>query len=489
MLLKLLARSLGLISVTILARFLSPADFGVVGLAMATIAALELMSSFSFDIVLIQNQRATRGHYDTAWTITILFQTAIALLLVALAKPAAAFYNEPELQYALLALALAPFLDGLKNIKIVDFRKEMQFHKDFVFLLSVKVIGFVITVPTAIYLQSFWALIIGIIASRISAVILSYVMLPYAPRFSNSHWRELFSFSKWLFLNNLVWFLRHRAASFVVGKMVGMRGLGIYEVAYELSNFTTTELVAPINRAVLPGLSKVASDAEALRQNYLYVVGMIALLALPTGVGVAVVAEPLVLVLLGPNWLDAAPIIAILGIVGAIGSIETNTGTTCVAAGRPDLMTKLYTFYVSVLLVLIYVFTSKWGLIGTAWAGLVATCINIPVYYTVLLKLLRLNLLSFVAVLWRPIIACVAMYLGVEYWLGLQPTQAGSIGALPVLLKATALGATIYLAVAASLWLVSGRPKGAEQQLLTEIAKRTTRRHQTPGDQNPDHAD
>lgn len=472
MLFKLLARSLGLISVAILARFLTPADFGVVGLAMATIGALELLSSFSFDIVLIQNQQATRQHYDTAWTITILFQMAIGLMLFVLARPAAAFYDEPALHYALLALACAPIIEGFQNIKIVDFRKKMQFHKDFVFMFSKKLIGFCVTVPAAIYFRNFWALIIGILVSKLAGTILSYLLLPYKPRFSNSHWRELFSFSKWLFINNLLWFLRHRASGFIVGKMVGMRGLGVFEVAYQLSNFTTTELVAPINRAVLPGLSRVASDAAALRDNYLKIIGMIALLALPTGVGIAVVAEPLVFVVLGPDWAEAAPIIAILGIVGAIGSVETNTGTTCVAAGRPDLVAKLYTFYVSVLLILIYQFTARWGLIGTAWAGLVATCINVPVYYTVLLRLLDLRLGVFVGTVWRPIAASICMYGSTRLFLDAQPELVGSIDALPVLIKAIATGTATYTAVTTALWLLTGRPEGAERTLLVEVTRR-----------------
>jgi O-antigen/teichoic acid export membrane protein len=245
-----------------------------------------------------------------------------------------------------------------------------------------------------------------------------------------------------------------------------MRGLGVFEVSYQLSNFTTTELVAPINRAVLPGLSKVAGDAAALRDNYLKVIGMIALLALPTGVGIAVVAEPLVFVVLGPDWAEAAPIIAILGIVGAIGSIETNTGTTCVAAGRPDLVAKLYSFYVTVLLILVYFFTSKWGLIGTAWAGLVATCINVPVYYAVLLRLLGLRFQTFVGALWRPVMASIVMYVGVRFFLGAQPALTGSVDALPVLLKATAIGATVYTAVVVMIWLLTGRPAGSEQHIL-----------------------
>ena len=113
-------------------------------------------------------------------------------------------------------------------------------------------------------------------------------------------------------------------------------------------------------------MSKISADREALRSSYLSVIGMIALLAAPAGVGIAAVAEPLVLVFLGPKWIDAVQPIAILGFAGAISGMETNTGATCIAVGRPDLLTRLYGFHVSILVVLMIAFTYNWGVNGAA---------------------------------------------------------------------------------------------------------------------------
>lgn len=475
LLFKLCGRSLSLISIAVLARLLVPADFGIVALATTIIAALELFGNFSFDVALIQNQKATKEHYDTAFTVSLIFQMSIALLLLLLAAPAAAFYDEPALRNALMVLAIVPVIEGLQNIRIVDFRKQMLFHKDFVFMLSKSVIGFCVTIPAAFLLRDYWALILGIIAGRTGGTIASYIMIPYRPRFNTTYWTELFNFSKWLFLNNWLYFLRHRAAGFVIGKISGMRSLGVYEVSYEISNFATTELVAPINRAVLPGLAKIANDVDALRKSYLSVIAMIALLAVPAGIGIAAISEPLVLAFLGANWTEAIPIIAILGFAGSLSSIETNTGTTCVAVGRPELLTKLYGFYVAVLLTLVVVFTLHWGIIGTAWAALAAAIINVPVYYTVLLRLISLKVSQFLSVLWRPLVASACMYGTVQYYLNRTNPITTSVEALTPMFTAVAIGAAVYVILVIALWRIAGKPDGAEREILKEVVLRYQR--------------
>ena len=469
---KAISRGLGLVSMFILARLLSPGDFGVVALAMAMITALELAGNFSFDVALIQNQDATPQHYNTVWTITLAFQSVIALILMLSAKPMADIFNEPELASALMVLAIVPVLDGLQNIRIVDFRKKMMFQKDFAFFLTKRLIGLVVTIPLAFILRNYWALIIGAICGRVGGVIVSYVLLPHMPKFGAKHWQELFGFSKWMFANNILFFIRNRASSFIIGKMTGTQSLGYYEVSNEVSSMPITELVAPINRAVLPGLSKVNNEPQVLAENYLRIVGMVMLLAIPAGVGISAVAEPLVHVVLGTKWLDAIPVITILGIVGAIGCTESNTSTTCLALGRPDLVTKLYAIYASLLLILVIWFTSFWGLMGAAWAMLCAALINAPIFYSVLLKVIGVKPRRFFGILWRPLVSCATMFICVRVFLEGSVDFAGSLSTLPSLLAAVIIGAFVYIASIALLWMLCGRPQSPEHDALVQVAKK-----------------
>src|SRR5262245_42321683 len=117
-----LQRCIGLVSTIILARLLIPADFGLVAMGMSIFGALEVISTFSFDVALIQNQEAARRHYDTAWTFNLVFGLVNAMVLVVLAIPASNFFAEPRVQWVMYALALCALISGFDNIGIVAFQ-------------------------------------------------------------------------------------------------------------------------------------------------------------------------------------------------------------------------------------------------------------------------------------------------------------------------------------------------------------------------------
>ncbi|MDW8356266.1 MAG: oligosaccharide flippase family protein, partial [Bryobacterales bacterium] len=185
----------------VLARLLVPADFGLVAMAMSVIAVLDLLTSFSFDVALIQKANLRREHYDTAWSLHFLLSCSCSLLVVAIAYPTAAFYGEPRLFEVMLALALAWFIAGFENVGIVDFRRLLNFRREFYFLAIRRALSFAITIGLTFTLRSYWALVIGTVAHRLIGVLLSYAMHPYRPRFSFATARELFSFSGWLVFN------------------------------------------------------------------------------------------------------------------------------------------------------------------------------------------------------------------------------------------------------------------------------------------------
>ena len=120
-LLKLVERGTGFVSTLFLARLLIPADFGLVAMATSFLAALELLSAFSFDLALIQNQNAERRHYDTAWSFALIFGTANAFLMCAVASTAADFFAEPRVEGLMYALALSPLIGGFDNVRRANF--------------------------------------------------------------------------------------------------------------------------------------------------------------------------------------------------------------------------------------------------------------------------------------------------------------------------------------------------------------------------------
>lgn len=472
---RLADRGIGFISTLILARLLVPADFGLVAMGMSILAALELLGAFSFDIALIQNQKAERRHYDTAWTFAVLFGCVNAAGMCLLALPAVSFFNEPRVEGLMYALAVCTFIQGFDNIGVVAFQKDLELHKEFWFGLSKKLIGFVVTMTAALLLHSYWALVCGLLALRVSGLMLSYWVHPYRPRFSLAAASELFGFSKWLLLNNVLIFLNNRGTDFVIGKFSGARSLGLYSIAYELANLPTTELVFPISRAVFPGYSRLAGDIAELRRAFVQVIGLVALFTLPAGALIGLVAEPMVQLLLGPKWIDAVPLIHVLAVFGMVRSLHGPTGSIYLALGKPRRVAALQCVQLVIAIGLMLVLVPKFASLGAAWSILVGATAAMALNYFMVCGELNLRFHDLVAALWRPISGALTMT-GV---LMIVPSQslagAGLISTAIGLLWMCLLGASTYAVSVGLFWAGAGRPQGPESQVLALVRARLHR--------------
>jgi lipopolysaccharide exporter len=466
---KLIDRVLAIVSTLILARLLVPADFGLVAMAMSVIALLELATAFSFEVPLIQKREVRRAHYDTAWTLNLALASTFAALTAALALPSAAFYDEPRVVSVMLVLAGGWIVSGFENIGIVDFRRNLDFRREFYFLASKRALSFGITITLALSLQSYWALVIGSVVGRLLGVVLSYSLHPFRPTFSLARSRELFGFSSWMLINNALGVLQIRIPHFTVGRFLGSESLGLFTVGAEIAQIPSSDLTAPINRVIFPGFSRLATDAGQLQRTFLDVIAVTTMAAFPAAVGIAAVADPLVLVLLGSKWSGAVPIIEILAVAAAVSVISANNGSAYLALGQPQLATLISAVRLSVLAPLAIILTMQIGFVGAAYAELAASVVGLLASLPLLLRRLNLRANDYFARLWRPVIASTFMAYSVTWLLDSFPPQPTSLGALPSLCAAIGVGVSSYVASIAVVWLGSGRPRGAEQILVARI--------------------
>jgi O-antigen/teichoic acid export membrane protein len=464
---KFIERSLGLVSTLILVRVLAPQDFGVVAMALSFIAMAELLTAFGFDIALIQKAGVTEAHYDSAWTGNVILGSVITALMLAAAAPIAAFYGHPEVFWVALALAFGPLLGGLENIGVVAFRKELQFRREFLFQLSRKLVAFAITVPLAFALRSYWALVAGILVSRAAGTVISYLAHPFRPRLSLVHARELVGFSKWLLLNNGLGFVKERATDFFIGRALGPAPLGTYAVSYEFANLPTTELAAPINRALLPGFSRLAAPGEVV-DAWRHTVGVLAIVALPAAFGLCAVAGALVPVVLGPKWLAAIEPMRVLAVNGAALLFQSSICSVLIARGAPQAAMQANAVYVVLLIGGIVLALPHGNLTAIALAVLTATGCAMPVYLYALRRHVQLPPRIFFAALARPAVAAAAMGAAVYALLPPTATDTTWIAAAGWLLFFVATGAVIYAAALLLLWLASGRPQASAERIVLD---------------------
>ncbi len=469
---QVLDRVIGLVSTLILARLLAPDDYGVVAMAMSVAGLLNLLRAFGLEIVLIQHPAPQRVHYDTAWTMNVLVSLAVGLTLALLAKPTADFYREPQLTLVMVLLALSPVIESLRNIGVVDFRRNLDFDLEFRFTFYSRLVRFVVTVALAFLLQNHWALVTGILVGRVTDVLLSYLMNAYRPRFSLAALSELFHFSKWLLSKNLIQLLTQRSSDFVIGRFSGATALGLFNVANEIASLPSSELAAPINRAIYPSFARQAADRDALRRSLLDVAAIIFLITLPLGVGLIVTSHLIVPLMLGPMWLETIPIVSALALFGLLEGLGSNTGSMFLALGKPQIVTRVATIQLVVLVPSLVFGVRETGALGAAWAYVASTCVSVPLAYWILLQELQLPARTLLARLWRSVVAVLVMAGAVAGLASTLPKPGNLVETALQLVLLVGLGALVYLGTVFGLWIASDRPEGGEAHAVALVGSR-----------------
>lgn len=461
---KLMERGLGLISTLVLVRLLMPEDFGIVAMAMTFITMAEMLTAFGFDLAIIQNKDATEQHYSTGWTGNLLIGASICLVMLLCAQPISQFFGRDELIWAVSALALGPMLGSLENIGIVAFRKELAFRREFIFQVSKKLVSVAIVIPLALLWRNYWALVVGTLLARVYGVILSYVMHPFRPRLTLEKFGEMYRFSRWLLFNNAIAFFKERSTDFFVGRRLGPAALGLYNISYELANLPTTELSAPINRALLPGFAKLGSVGE-VAVAYSNAIGMLSLIALPAAAGIFAIAEYLVPVLLGDKWLGATQLLEVLAFNGALLLFHSSICAILIGRGYPKVVAMTNGAYVLILLLLLWWLTACYGVQGATYSVLGASLLATPIYLHQMKRCLGIGPMTFVSALVRPLAASTLMALAIR---GLLP-EFDSTSDFPFmtgwLAAGVVAGGGVYCLAIALLWMATGRKEGPEKIL------------------------
>jgi O-antigen/teichoic acid export membrane protein len=468
--LRLADRSIGLVSVLVLARLLVPADFGLVAMGTVVLGALEALTGFGFELALIKRQAKDRARWDSAWTLNAALGLGNAVVIAASSPALAAFYGEPRVVNVMLVLAVSALVAGLRNIGMVEYDQELHFRPIVTLALARRTASFVVTLVLALLYGTYWSLLAGILTGQVIDVLLSYRLSTYRPRFGLAAWRDLFSFSKWLLVNNMLGYASQRAGDLIVGHRAGATALGLYSVSFELANLPTSEMVRPVMRAVFPGYAQMSSDRARLAGGFLKVFSLVLLAALPAAAGIALLAEPIVGVLLGARWRDAAPLVAVLAVYGGIRAAQGNTISVYLALDRPRLAAAMTLLNVALSFGGFALALARWPLAQAAWALVLGAFVATTVNLSVLMRRLDLTWRPMVGALFRPSLGIAAMAAALLGLLKVLPSG----GSLPIralaLLTMVAAGATVYAAALLAAWHLRGRPsESPERAVLSAV--------------------
>ena len=458
-----LMRIIGLISTIILARLLTPADFGIVALALIVVGLLEILSWTAVDLALIREQDPTREHYDTAWTIQIIQGIVIAYALIYLAPYASIYFDEPLINNVIQLLALRTLITSFQNIAIVDFRKNLNFAADFRFNIYKKIFSFFIVVSLAFTLKSYWALVLGMLASALIEVIISYLMHSFRPKISLALTSEIWSFSQWILFSRIGYFLNQKTDQFIIGGESNTEAMGFYHMSTELATMPASEVVMPMRRAFFPNFSKVAHLPEEYKNSILKVIGIISILIFPVGVGVSAISEDFVLLVLGDQWRESIPVIQTLAFFSIASALSSSMELLLLVSGRGDLST------IESWLQLVVLFPAVWyaaHYVGIYEVALVRTIVASTFVFLMMFFLTRATPVKFISLLgliWRPALASIIMFFVVKV------CHIYDINIVIRLIMDITIGVISFFCSLLFLWLISGRVHGIERDLFLKI--------------------
>jgi O-antigen/teichoic acid export membrane protein len=411
--LRIVQQLFSLARLVILARILAPHDFGLLGIALLTMATLETFSQTGFHAALIQKKEDIKSHLDAAWTVLILRGLILFAILYLIAPYAATFFNAPEAKPIIQVIGLSFLLQAFTNIGVIYFQKELEFNKEFIYQFAGTLADFIVAVSAVLILRNVWALVFGLIAGNAVRCVVSYLIHPYRPHFSSDlgKAKELFGFGKWILGSSILIFLITQGDSIFVGKLLGVTALGFYQLAYRISNMPATEITHVISQVTFPAYSKLQDNLPALREAYLKVLQFTTFLSFPIAGLIFVFAPDFTMIFLGEKWMPMVPAMMVLVFAGLVRSISATTGPIFQAVGKPKIITKWQPVRLFVLIVLIYPFTIQWGILGTSLSVLLSNLVSAIGFSVMVVRITKCEIKNFTKRIFFPVISTSIMIL------------------------------------------------------------------------------
>ncbi|AKH44337.1 O-antigen/teichoic acid export membrane protein [Altererythrobacter atlanticus] len=468
---RAIVNALGFLSTIMVARFLMPEDFGLVAIALSLQTIVIAVTDVPVGQALIHLKEPSQRHIDTAFTMGLLRAIAIAVIFAGASWPVAAIFEEARLGNIMLALAASLLISGIANPRRALLRKALIFKQEF----SIEVIGklgaVLLSISIAYLWQNYWALVVGIVGGQLATLIASYTLVRYRPRFDLSEFRVLWSFSGWMTLKSTVSTINSQSDQLFIGKLLSPTAVGIYSVGDNLAKLPTREATLPLTSVLFPAFSNLTSNLPRLAHAYTRAQGLVTAVALPVGVGFALVAERLVPLAMGEKWIPSIIVIQILSSVFAFQTIGSIAHPLAMAMGETKALFKRDLQLLFIRLPMIVAGLVFGGLMGVLIARVFSGLIVIGFNMAIVKSLIGQSIVKQLTNSWRSILSVGLMVIGVESLSGVMPVSGDWFVQLAQLAGLIAVGGLIYLGGGLLVWIAAGRPQGPEASALEWAGK------------------
>lgn len=367
----------------ILARLLSPEDFGLVGMVLGVTALVGVFSQLGLSIATIQRDEITQAQVSNLFWINVGVSGILAIITLCLAPVMSSFYRDPRVNAIMMVLAVTFLLTGSVVQHQALLTRQMRFRTLALIDVTATAFGFTLACCMAWYGFAYWALVAQQVATAACTLMMTWIVSRWRPNLPsrNSGFMPLVAFGAHLSLADFIGQFSYNSDSILLGRFFGAVPLGLYTRANVLLARPMQQVIIPVSNVLVPVLSRLQSDPERYRRSYMRAHGTLALFTLTFTAMCLALARPMVLVILGPKWAGAIPLFAAFTLV----AISAPLSIVCTwiyesqGRGRDQLRNHIFAGSTTILS---YLIGLHWGPLGVVLSLAIASIlVRLPVVY------------------------------------------------------------------------------------------------------------
>ena len=372
----------------LLARILTPAQFGVFGIASIVLSFLEILTETGINVFLIQERNNIDRFISSAWVVSILRGILIFLGIIFASPFIVSFFNITDLYRFLFLISFVPLIRGFINPSIVKFQKELKFKKEFLLRIGIYLFDSAVSILLAFIMKDAIGFVWGLIAGAIFELILSFAIFKTRPwlKFEFNFIKQIINRGKWVTAYGIVNYVAQQGDTIVVGKLLGAAPTGIYQMGYRLSTLPISEISDVVNKVVFPVYTKISEEKERLLRAFKKTLLTVSLSVVILSTIIFFLPRSFFEILLGPQWGEISTIIKILVIYGMLRAISGVSSSLFLALKKQNFVAGMTFMRVLVLAITIVPLTSQYGIVGASVSALLSVLLELPLIGYFILK-------------------------------------------------------------------------------------------------------
>jgi lipopolysaccharide exporter len=377
---RLFMRSFSFIKIAIIARILSPAQFGISDIALLILALVEVFTETGINIFLTAENENIDNYIDTAWIVSIIRGFFIAAIIYFSAPFISLFFRSPSCMQLLVLASFVPIFRGFINPSVAKFLKDLKYKKSVYYrasIFAVETSGMIIAVfITKQPIGIVW----GIFFGAVFELFISFITARPIPRFNFKKilFMNIIKKGKWLTLSGIFNYLYHNLDNIIVGRILGTSSLGLYQRAYSISMLPISEVSDTFSSTTFPIYVKIANDSKRLQAAFYKTLFFVSILVIPASVIFFIFPKIIIELVLGKKWIMVAPALQVLAFFGSIHAITSVTVGLFYSLKKQEVITKITLVSLIGLVITIVPFINKWGIVGAGLSALFGTIITVP---------------------------------------------------------------------------------------------------------------